>query len=162
MEKTIITLNQNAANENTLSPMIPSPIFQNLSSQLGPESNGSRNDLATTGLFEETALILADPSSRQIVLSRLERMQRILTRKIEWHLRASVFGQLNQVLKAIKPLYHNDTQIYASLFGVATALKDQIDSYPHDDAELSLREWEALEESVYLLCDWEDTIEANQ
>lgn len=160
MEKTIFTLTQNAANENTIMISSEHQIFKNLSSQLGPESNGSRTDLATTGLFEETALILADPSFRAGVLIRLKRMQQILTRKIEWHLRPSIFGELNRVLKTLHPIYHDDTQVYAGLFVLTTALKDQIDAYPQDDAELSLKEWEELERSVYLLCDWEDGIGA--
>jgi hypothetical protein len=158
MNKTIFTLTQNAANENTGSFQPENQIYQNLSSQLGPESIGSRTELATTGLFEETTLILAEPSFRAGVLMHLMRMQQILTRKIEWHLRPSVFRELNCVLKALHSLYLNDTQIYTALFAITTMLKDQIDAYPQDDAELSVKEWEELERSVYLLCDWEDSI----
>lgn len=160
MEKTAFTLNQNAANENTISIQPENLIYQNLSSQLGPESISSRTELATTGLFEEAALILADPSFRAGVLIHLKRMQQILTRQIEWHLRPGVFRELNRVLKMLHPLYRNDTQIYTALFAITTTLKDQIDTYPQDDAELSVKEWEELERSVYLLCDWEDGIGA--
>ena len=160
MGNIIFTLNQNAANENTLSIQPENQIYQNLSSQLGPESIGSRTELATTGLFEETALILAEPSFRAGVLIHLKRMQQILTRQIEWHLRASVFRDLNRVLKTLHPLYQDDLQVYTALFAITTTLKDQIDTYPQDDAELSVKEWEELENSVYLLCDWEDGIGA--
>jgi len=73
--------------------------------------------------------------------------------------RPSLFRQLNSLLGTLMTVYVNDDKMYQSCFELMTIFKYQIDRFQQSDHELSELEWNELEKSIYLMCDWEDMIQ---
>lgn len=73
-------------------------------------------------------------------------------------LRLSFFKKLNVVMFELMKVHGRDEKIFQLFFDLMTSFKDMIDREPQEDEDLAEEEWQELEKSVYLLCDWEDGV----
>lgn len=73
-------------------------------------------------------------------------------------LRLDFFKKLNGVMSELMKEHGRDEKIFRLFFDLMTLFKDMIDREPQEDEDLAEDEWLELEKSVYLLCDWEDSV----
>lgn len=73
-------------------------------------------------------------------------------------LRLGLFKKLNAVMSELMKIHDHDEKIFRLFFDLMTSFKNMIDREPHEDEDLAEEEWQELEKSVYLLCDWEDGV----
>jgi len=94
------------------------------------------------------------------VLRSLAKMRNLFHLEIPLSLRPALFRQLNSLTGTLMASYVRDENMYQCCFETLTLFKMQIDAKPQTDEDLSALEYDELEKSVYLLCDWEDHAES--
>ncbi|EKD51712.1 MAG: hypothetical protein ACD_62C00197G0003 [uncultured bacterium] len=75
--------------------------------------------------------------------------------------RPDVLKELNKILGALFYQYRTDHSLFKQAHEVMTLVNKQIDRKPQKDSHLAELEWEELQKTVYLLCDWEDIIKSS-
>jgi hypothetical protein len=71
-------------------------------------------------------------------------------------MRLRVFVRLNEMLGSLMTEFTADEALYDAVFAVMNAFKTHLDNRPALCEDQQEQEFEELEKSIYMLCDWED------
>jgi hypothetical protein len=88
----------------------------------------------------------------------LVQMKNLLHFDIPLASRPLILEECNKILGALFLQYPSDLKVYNEAHAVMTLLNKQIDKKHQTSEDLSDQEWEELQKTVYLLCDWHDQI----
>lgn len=149
-------------NQNKVTKDLINQIGQNLSTVCFTKPAANDGALNTQN-YEEMILegisdiysALKDPYQ---IRQRLRYMNQLIQLHVPLDIRPNLFRQLNSVTGTLMTAYLTDNEIYDLCFKIMTTFKAHIDNQEQRDARLNEMEWEELEKSVYLLCDWEDQV----
>lgn len=111
-------------------------------------------------IFELMECMQEKIDKRNLVLNFINKEKQLLYFDLPQENRVMLFQRLNLLTQNLMIQYIQDKEIFSNCFEMITLLKNQIDRNPQQDLNKMENEWEELEKSVYLLCDWEDHAKA--
>ena len=124
----------------------------------------SQQTVASSQGSQESLQVISDivqaKKNPKAVIRSLKKLKHLIHDDIPLSFRPELFKEMNQVVKVLQQHYPDSRDVFSAAFHAITSLKEQIDNAPQTSGSLSELEWVKLEKAVYLLCNWEDEIDA--
>lgn len=130
----------------------------------GPALSTNQQTINTSPGSQESLQVISEivqaKKNPKAVVRSLKKLKHLIHDEIPLSFRPELFKEMNQVVKVLQEHYPDSRDVFSAAFHAITSLKEQIDTVPQTASSLSELEWVELEKAVYLLCNWEDEIDA--
>lgn len=149
--------NQNKMNQNVINQIgqnLATVVYKRSAANDGELNYQNYEEMILEGISDVYAALKDPYQMRQ----RLRYMNQLIRLHVPLEIRTNLFRQLNSLTGTLMTTYVEDREIFNLCFNMITTFKNHIDAKEQDDQRLNEMEWEELEKSVYLLCDWEDQV----